>query len=67
MAAMYQDLRKFSEAEAYFQKSIKAKPDYFEPHYGLGFCYFCQGKFDQALNKFVEAQKINPSDKRPYL
>jgi tetratricopeptide (TPR) repeat protein len=55
--------KKYAEAVAYFEKAVKAKPDFAEAHNNLAYCLRRQGpaKYNEALAHYDKAIHLNPN------
>lgn len=54
--------RNFQSAITQFQSLIKEYPDQVEPYNGLGFAYYLNGQFDDAITTFEMALEKSPQD-----
>ena len=44
-----------------FKKAIQIKPDFVEAHYNLGIILYELGEYQQAVNSYENAIKIQPN------
>ncbi len=53
----------FRQASELFQKAVQLNPNYADAHYGLGLALFDQGRWQEAIQSFEQALKLNSKDK----
>ncbi|CAN5812748.1 hypothetical protein BH18ACI4_BH18ACI4_24090 [soil metagenome] len=53
----------FRQASELFQKAVELNPTYADAHYGLGLALFDQGRWQEAIQSFEQALKLNSKDK----
>jgi tetratricopeptide (TPR) repeat protein len=61
LGTIFYRLRKFTEAERYYQGAIAADPTYPLAQFNLGNLYDEQGKLKQALEHYRAALRLNPN------
>lgn len=60
------ELKKLDETESYLKNILKNEPNNASAHYGMGFLYFKQKKWDEALQYSDKAIELNPNLILPY-
>ena len=61
LGAVYESIKKYSEAEKYFRDAIKLYPEFTEAHFGLGKVNFEQGKLEESYLYIVKALQFDPN------
>lgn len=62
LAVAYMDVDHYSEATPELQAVLKLEPEAADAHKLLGFAYYKQGLYDEAINACQEAVRLAPSD-----
>jgi len=62
VGGIYKSTHQFKEAEAYYQRSVKADPRNVEVRGDLAACLYYSGDVDGAIAQLQEALKSNPRD-----
>ena len=52
------------QASQLYEKAVQLNPNYADAHYDLGYAYFDQGRWEDAVRSFETAIRINPKDKK---
>ncbi|MCM3872637.1 MAG: tetratricopeptide repeat protein [Pyrinomonadaceae bacterium] len=52
------------QASQLFEKALQLNPNYADAHYDLGYAYFDQGRWEDAIRSFENAIRIDPKDKK---
>lgn len=62
----YYNLKRYSEAIPYHERSIRLKPDYAIAYYNLGNAYNHSGLCDKAIPAYQESIRLKPDNIRAY-
>lgn len=61
LGEIFQQLRRWDEAQMLFQKALKLAPDQAEPHFTMGWLLMEQGQLQAAFPHLQKAVRLNPS------
>lgn len=63
MASLYESIKKYMEAEKYYNEYLREKPEEGAVHFSLGYlCYFHTGNYILAESSFEAALRLLPED-----
>ena len=64
IAVIFHTLKSYTKALEYYELSLRYFPGIFGLYFNMGVCYYHQGKNALARERFVQAQQLDPKDKK---
>jgi len=58
--------KRLHDARQAVERSLELDPGLVEGHLALGYCYYCRGEYDMALEQFAVVRKLQPNNRYLY-